>query len=756
MGAFIVLAIVFILTGYPQRGDGETIPPSGNTAEESLNKNCLTPDKCLELILDNSFKENPETTLENLQRIISLYPKTQAARRSLFLMGKISKESKKPEATGYFTLVVAEYPEMADYALYYLAEETMASQNYKTAAIFYRQVYEGYPEGYWRSKALFGEAEAYYRDLDYGKAQEVFEVYIKEYPEDNQVSSALMRLGECYNFMGNMLKAAEVYRKVWIMYPFNSTAEEAKIRFDSIRLTDPSIPDINLQERYKRALILSQSFQDDLAIKEFQSLFKAGIDSDMRREVMLKLGISLYRRNRYPEALNIFGELLRTSGDNNGEVLYWIGKIHYRSKDDKKFQEMYTQYLKLYPSGSLAEEVTYRLGEYYAEQGKVQEAIKHFNQGLKNFSSGPFADDSLWSLGWLYYRQKEFPKAIDSFDLLLNKYPYSELYNQTLYWKGRSAEAAGLKESAQSAFETLCNRSRYTYYCYTVRGHIKEMKGIFSGIPEVINPLRLDLNLENSTTPIGVTNTNSSDSLSNAPNFIKARELLSLRMYREAANELNIVRLRLLLDRNSLLKISGLFYDAEDYSNSLQILRKNFFEILERGEDNFPLGFWRLAYPLGYWGFIVKYADRYKIDPFLLMAIVREESSFDPRALSRSGARGLMQLMPYTAEWISKKIGSNSPSDEDLFAYELNISFGSYYLAYLLERFQWNITLAIAGYNAGPTAVEQWYKEWGNLSVEEFIDSIPYPETRGYVKRVLRSYIEYLRIYNGSEALKKG
>jgi len=103
-----------------------------------------------------------------------------------------------------------------------------------------------------------------------------------------------------------------------------------------------------------------------------------------------------------------------------------------------------------------------------------------------------------------------------------------------------------------------------------------------------------------------------------------------------------------------------------------------------------------------------------------------------------------------------EKIGSNNPSDEDLFAYELNVSFGSYYLAYLLDRFQWNIILAIAGYNAGPTAVEQWYKEWGNLSMEEFIDSIPYPETRGYVKRVLKSYIEYLRIYNGAEALKKG
>lgn len=753
MGVFIFLSIALTLIGYPQYGNAEPIP------------DCPDPDKCLESVLKNSFKGDPGVTIYNLQRLISTFPKTQAARRSLFLMGKIARELKRPEAIGYLSLALAEYPELADYALFYLAEEAMAFRNYKSAARFYRQVYEGYPESYWRSKALYGEAEAYYRDLNYGKTQEKLEAYLREYPDDDQVPAALMRLGDCYTYMGNTLKAAEAYRRVWIMYPSSNIAEEAKTRFDFLRLTDPSIPDINLQDRYKRALSLSQSLQDDLAIKEFQSLIRAGIEGDMRREVMLRLGVSMYRRNRYPEALNIFRELLKTSEDNNGEVLYWIGKIHYRSKDDKKFQEIYTQYLNLHPAGTLAEEVTYRLGDYYAEKGKVQDAVKYYNQVLGNFPSGSFADDALWSLGWHYYMQKDFPMALDSFSLLLDRYPYSELYNQALYWKGRSAEASGLKESALSAYDVLCNRARYTYYCYTVKGHTKEVRGIFTGVPDGINssrpmPDRLNqgpgLNLEEPAVTLRVNNKNPSDPLLETPNFRKVRELLAMRMHREAANELSIVRSRLSLDKDSLLKVSGLFYDAEDYTDSLHILRRNFFETLERGGDNVPVGFWRLAYPLGYWGLIAMYAEMHRIDPFLLLAIVREESSFDPRAISRSGARGLMQLMPYTAEWISKRIGRERPLEDDLFAYELNISFGTYYLAYLLDRFRGNLTLAIAGYNAGPTAVEQWYKEWGNLPMAEFIDSIPYSETKGYVKRVLKSYIEYLRIYSGSQVLKEG
>ena len=129
---------------------------------------------------------------------------------------------------------------------------------------------------------------------------------------------------------------------------------------------------------------------------------------------------------------------------------------------------------------------------------------------------------------------------------------------------------------------------------------------------------------------------------------------------------------------------------------------------------------------------------------------MREESWFNKQAVSRSGARGVMQLMPFTARWVSKQLKYEYNDDENLFDAEININFGAWYLSYLKKRFNGNTVLMIASYNAGPEAVTKWVNGNSNMETDEFIEAIPYNETRAYAKRVLRSYAEYHRIYNNS------
>ena len=130
-----------------------------------------------------------------------------------------------------------------------------------------------------------------------------------------------------------------------------------------------------------------------------------------------------------------------------------------------------------------------------------------------------------------------------------------------------------------------------------------------------------------------------------------------------------------------------------------------------------------------------------------MTAVIREESAYNPLAISTAGALGLMQVMPHTGQKIAAQVGSDGFSRERLFDPCYNIRFGSWYLGHLAEKFNHNLVYAIAAYNAGPDIVTKWIQQFGYREQDEFIESIPYTETRQYVKKVLRSYRQYGKIY---------
>ena len=149
-----------------------------------------------------------------------------------------------------------------------------------------------------------------------------------------------------------------------------------------------------------------------------------------------------------------------------------------------------------------------------------------------------------------------------------------------------------------------------------------------------------------------------------------------------------------------------------------------------------------ITYPLKNKELIKKYSQENKIDPYLLTAIIKEESGFDAGVVSEKGAIGLMQIMPKTAEWISKKEGYVY-KEEDLRKPEINIKFGSWYFSYLLRKYR-STKLALAAYNGGVTNVDRWIKEKG---VNKASDDIPFTETDDFVDDVINTSKVYKRIY---------
>lgn len=155
----------------------------------------------------------------------------------------------------------------------------------------------------------------------------------------------------------------------------------------------------------------------------------------------------------------------------------------------------------------------------------------------------------------------------------------------------------------------------------------------------------------------------------------------------------------------------------------------------------------RLLYPFNYREVIERYAADYGVDPLLVAAVIRVESKFDPNAVSRRGALGLMQLMPATAHWIGPQLGITELTDEMILTPEINIRLGTWYLANLAAEFNHNRELVLAAYNAGRGQVAGWLAAGIWSGSYEDVENIPFPETRNYVSKVRAAYNRYQALY---------
>jgi len=228
----------------------------------------------------------------------------------------------------------------------------------------------------------------------------------------------------------------------------------------------------------------------------------------------------------------------------------------------------------------------------------------------------------------------------------------------------------------------------------------------------------------------------------------KGRILTRLHLLSEAIDELEATEGNGGAGEEMRLEVSRLFREMGEYHRSNLLVRRN-FALRPLKADLSPREHFLqlLAYPLGNPHWINKQAESQNLDPALLSAVILEESRFDPQALSVAGARGLMQIMPGTGKDIAKSLKVRPFGEQKLYDPELNIRFGSWYLARLLEEFGGKTHLAVAAYNAGPRAVRDWLARFPNLAEDEFAERIPYAETRNYVVRVLTSRQVYKILY---------
>ncbi len=170
----------------------------------------------------------------------------------------------------------------------------------------------------------------------------------------------------------------------------------------------------------------------------------------------------------------------------------------------------------------------------------------------------------------------------------------------------------------------------------------------------------------------------------------------------------------------------------------------------ELDPNSIPHEIWELLYPLPWWQEVRDEAAAAELDPYLIAGLIRQESAFNERAVSRSNAYGLMQILPRTGRELSRRLGIAGYSTNSLFSPQVNIRLGVHYLKGLIEENGGRLEDALAAYNAGPDRVENW-RRGGFQDTSEFVESIPFSETREYVQVVLRNAEIYKRLYGAAK-----
>jgi soluble lytic murein transglycosylase len=220
-----------------------------------------------------------------------------------------------------------------------------------------------------------------------------------------------------------------------------------------------------------------------------------------------------------------------------------------------------------------------------------------------------------------------------------------------------------------------------------------------------------------------------------------------------ADEEMDELVRRSVTDARRLYALSAVYAQDSRYFLALRILRRHFLGLARSAPPGVPRTFWEAFYPLGWASELSEAAGRASVDPYLVAAIVREESSYNSQARSRVGARGLMQLMPDTARPMARQRGLPFNDGALLDEPSANLTLGAAHLAGLLKEFG-DARLAVAAYNAGATPVRQWWKGRPTDDVEVWVELIPFTETRRFVRRVMLAWEEYRRLYSGTAGLR--
>lgn len=556
--------------------------------------------------------------------------------------------------------------------------------------------------------------------------------------DEKRRGEALDEIGKLYTDLGGFEEAVAALEALYYGLPRHPRAAQAGGRLTRLRGKLPEPDPAHLYRiALERAERLREAGRAGDAHQAFASLLRRFPDVADEQLVWLRLAESEYRRRRLTASVRSFGRVTRD--DLAPEALYYLSEVSRRLRRSTEYQERAAELLTRFPKSPWAEQALFHLARHHESEDQRHVALGYYNQLLRAFSRGERYLEARWRLAWDKYRAGRYEEAGFELEETARQLPGADAGARLLYWAGRSYEEAARFDRAEELFRRVLLGYQNTYYGRLAFEHLSRMNGQRASLAAIEKARRgIDLGDALRVERVGVQR--------------RIAELYAVGLSARALAEAERAASSSRRDDAAFRAVAAWIHAAENRSlEAIITLRDAFPFHASATGDLLPRDVWRLLYPMRFKEHVEHYAAARGLDPYLVAALIRQESTFNPRVRSRANARGLMQILPSTGRSLARR--ERRPYRlSDLYDPEINIRYGTRYLKEVLDRFQGRVDYALASYNAGPHRVRRWTEMDMSLDPEVFIEEIPFDETRGYVKLVLRNEMLYRRLYGDAPA----
>jgi soluble lytic murein transglycosylase len=618
---------------------------------------------------------------------------------------------------------------IGDYVRLLLADALSRRGDLAAARAAATAIAERYPDSRLAPGALIQAATLASLAGDEAGAQALLAQLLSRYPDAPELPQALYMLGMTGEARGQAEAAAHAYRELTILAPASAWAEGAADRLAVLASAGVQAPEPSVQERLDRAERLLKGGVPQTAAAEAERLAAEVRDPSLVARALRVVADASARLGRYEMAARALDMATGHVPPERRPALR-LEQARLLLRAGRRPQAL--EVLRTLKTATEAEaaEAAWLRARALEELDRQVEAVAAYRAVAARFPAREIAGAALWRAGWLAWQRGDLRTA-ETLWLRIGEVPGGRAHRlAALYWAGRVREQLAGRSSAEPLYRRVMAEAPRSYYGVLAARRVRKLGPV----------------VEVSTRPAVRLPADPQQAIADDPGFARVDLLRRLGLVEFAVRELDAVLSASVGDPVRLYGISGAYARDERYHLALRILRRHFSGLAASGHPELPRAFWEMLYPFPWRQEVSEEARQAAVDPFLVAAVIREESSYHPRALSRAGARGLMQLMPGTAQPMAEVRGLPFQDGDLLDDPRANVHLGTSYLAGLLREFI-DPRLALAAYNAGPARVRQWWQARRTNDVEAFVELIPFDETRQYVKRVMLSWEEYRRIY---------
>jgi len=620
--------------------------------------------------------------------------------------------------------------DLGDYVSYYLGNAYFESGHLAEAVATFSVFDKSFPES-----LLLRDVHVLYGNslLADGRAAEAAELL----ENDRQPIRADLELalGKAYAEAGQPAKAFPVFRNLYYTMPLSWEAGQADAELKRLPPTVPAPPP-TIADRRTRADLLVKGKQFGQAAEEYRNLLN-DVSPAERPEIQMAIVEALRRDNRIKDAKKALESVPTPTPDLAAERLFNQAEIARASDDDDGFLRIVDQLRQTAPTSSWLEQELLSAGNVYLLRRDYDHAIDCYRELQERFPNGGRASYAHWKAAWLSLRQGRNAEARKEFEDQIGLYPTSPEVPAALYWRARLAEEDGDPAMARAFYQKLVDRFRNYYYGDLARQQLKKLKpdsdSTHYALLDRVPPIDADAKVKPGAIPADNLRVQKAQLLENG-----ALLDFAVRELKAAAEE----------EKGNWLapEVARLYQDAGRYDMAIETLKRaapNYFAV---DLPSLPRSYWEGLFPKPYWTDLKRFSSGNALDPYLVASLIRQESAFNPNAVSHKDAVGLMQLLPKVGKNVAKQEKLKRYSSSQLFTPGVNLQLGTRYFRTMVDKFG-SFEYALAAYNAGADRVETWLGSGKYRDPQEFVESIPFTETREYVQAILRNANVYRQLY---------